>query len=403
MASIGGPVVEEPIRWRGDSMVANGEEAEGIDHFDLLPDCLLLVVFNLIGDVKDLGRCRVVCRRFNALAQLVESVLVRIISDDPSASLAAGSGGDRSRGFISHLARIILGGIVKPLQALGHMLTPSAAVASTQWSRLSHPSSSTSPMLSDVSHHCPSEILKNFRDIRRLRIEFPAGELGLEDGVLLKWKAEFGSTLDSCVILGAASVLSSTSLSPISSNPSSDSSFQDACMNDDNGSMPESFYSNGNLKLRLFWTISSMIAASARHYVLQPIISEHETLETLELTDVDGQGLLTMGQKQLHEFRVKPSSTAGSSQRTLVPALSMRLWYAPYLELRDGVVLKGATLVAVRPSQDWGSEFVGNRDCGGLTSSSEMCWISSAFKEPYRSAVGMLMKRRSYCLEMNSF
>ncbi|KAG6487225.1 F-box protein At5g46170-like [Zingiber officinale] len=399
-------VSEDHIRSRGHTAVAEVEEWEGIDHFDLLPDCLLLVVFNLIGDVKDLGRCLVVCRRFHALAQLVESVVVRIdcvISDDLSTSSATSPGGDRGRGLISHLARIVLGGIVKPLQALGHILAPSASVASDRRATLSPLPSSSSPILSDVSHHSPAEVLKNFKDIRYLRIELPAGELGLEDGVLLKWRAEFGSTLDSCVILGAASVLSSASFSPIPSNPSLDSSFQDACLNDDSGSMPESFYSNGNLKRRLFWTISSMIAASARHYLLHSIICDHETLETLELTDADGQGLLTMSRQQLQECRVKPLSTAGSSQRTLVPALSMRLWYAPHLELHGGVVLKGATLVAVRPSQEWGSEFACYRDCDGAIGSSHMCWISSAFKEPYRSAVAMLVKRRSYSLEMNSF
>ncbi|XP_074571636.1 F-box protein At4g18380-like [Curcuma longa] len=400
-------VSEDPIRSRGHTAVAEVEDWEGIDHFDLLPDCLVLVVFNLLGDVKDLGRCRVLCRRFHALAQLVESVVVRIdcvISDDSSTSSATSPGGDRGRGMISHLARIVLGGIVKPLQALGHILAPSASVASGRRSTLSPlPSSSSSTILSDVSHHSPAEVLKNFKGIRYLRIELPAGELGLEDGVLLKWRAEFGSTLNSCVILGAASVLSSASFSPISSNPNPDSSFQDACLSDDSGSMPESFYSNGNLKRRLFWTISSMIAASARHYLLQSIISDHETLETLELTDVDGQGLLTMSRQQLQECRMKPLSTAGSSQRTLVPALSMRLWYAPHLELHGGVVLEGATLVAVRPSQEWGSELACYRDCDGAIGSSDMGWISSAFKEPYRSAVAMLVKRRSYTLEMNSF
>ncbi|KAL5063602.1 hypothetical protein RYX36_025339, partial [Vicia faba] len=42
--------------------------------------------------------------------------------------------------------------------------------------------------------------------IRLLRIELPSGELGIEDGVLLKWKTDFGLTLDNCVILGASSV-----------------------------------------------------------------------------------------------------------------------------------------------------------------------------------------------------
>ncbi|CAL9771891.1 unnamed protein product [Musa acuminata subsp. burmannicoides] len=389
---------------------AEDNEEEEIDHFDRLPDSVLLLVFNRVGDVKDLGRCCIVCSRFHSLVRLVDSVLVRVdcvISDDPSPSPAGVAGGDSARGVFSHLARIVLGGIARPFQALGHILAPSAGVASDRRSSpsllSSSSSSSSSSPLSELSHHSPAEVLKNFKEIHGLRIELPAGELGVDDGVLLKWKAEFGSTLDSCLILSASSVLSSSSISPKSSSPNSNPSFQDACGGDDGGSIPESFYTNGNLKLRVFWTISSLIAASARHYLLHPIVADHETLESLELTDVDGQGVLTMDRRQLQEFRVKPVSASGSSQRTLVPALNMRLWYAPYLELPGGAVLKGATMVAVRPSQERWREVASSGEWGGSLGPSDRCWISGAFEEPYRSAAGMLVKGRTYCLEMNSF
>ncbi|XP_008794503.1 F-box protein At5g46170 [Phoenix dactylifera] len=379
--------------WRGDqaagkaAAVEGEEEEEGIDHFDRLPDSVLLVVFNRIGDVKGLGRCCVVCRRFQALVPLVDDVVVRVdcvISDDatPSSVAAAASSGcglDKGRGVLSHLARLVLDGLVKPLQALGQMLIPASAAA-----RRSSASSSSS----EVSHHSPTEVLKNFKEIRRLRIELPAGELGVDDGVLLKWKADFGSTLDSCVILGASSIVS-----PNSSNPNP--SIQDACSGDDSGSIPEF---NGTLKLRVLWTISSLIAASARHYLLQPIIADHETLESLDLTDADGQGVLAMNKGQLQDLRVKPVSASGTSQRTLLPALTMRLCYAPHLELPGGVLLKGATLVAIRPSEDQSREAP-----GGSIGSSDGCWVSHAFEEPYRTASKMLLKRTTYCLEMNSF
>ncbi|XP_020585726.1 F-box protein At1g30200-like [Phalaenopsis equestris] len=141
----------------------------------------------------------------------------------------------------------------------------------------------------------------------------------------------FGSTLDNCVIFGAASILSSKSAHV---NPT-----HDLCASEDNGNIPESFYMNGELKLRVVWTISSLIAAAARHYFLQPIISDQETLEFLDLTDADGQGVLTMDRCQLQDLRVRPTSASGSSQRALVPALSMRS-YAPLLEMLGGLFLK---------------------------------------------------------------
>jgi hypothetical protein len=242
-----------------------------------------------------------------------------------------------------------------------------------------------------VTHHSPTQVLKNFNEIRFLRIELPSGELGIDDGVLLKWRADFGSTLDNCVILGAASVITNNKIS--SAMQQENAAAAAVADDDDNGSIPESFYTNGGLKLRVVWTISSLIAASARHYLLQPIIAEHKTLDSLVLADADGQGVLCMNREQLEELRVKPLSASSASKRTLVPALNMRLWYAPHLELPDGVVLKGATLVAIRPSEQAATK----KDV------SDVSWVSTTFEEPYGTAAKMLVKRRTYCLEMNSF
>ena len=363
-------------------------DASQIDHFDRLPDSLLLLVFNKIGDVKALGRCCVVSRRFHSLVPQVENVVVRVdcvISDDDSSSSSAAS--DKSRGPFWNLLRLVFGGIVKPIQTLGQFLGPKRPSSSSPT-----PSSSIAVGTDDdsdagVTHHSPTQVLKNFNEIRLLRIELPSGELGIEDGVLLKWRADFGSTLDNCVILGASSVFHPKDLT--------DSAATATNCTDDNGSIPDSFYTNGGLKLRVVWTISSLIAASARHYLLQPIISEHGTLDNLVLTDADGQGVLYMNREQLEELRVKPLSASSASKRTLVPALNMRLWYAPHLELPDGVVLKGATLVAIRPSEQ--SPNAAKKEA------SDLSWVSTAFEEPYRTAATMLVKRRTYCLEMNSF
>jgi hypothetical protein len=371
-----------------------------IDHFDRIPDSLLLLVFNKIGDVKALGRCCVVSRRFHSLVPQVENVVVRVdcvISDDDSNSSSNSS--DKSRGPFWNLLRLVFGGIAKPIQTLGQFLGPKRVNSSSLGNSSSSGSSSLAVGSQDdgdggVTHHSPTQVLKNFNEIRLLRIELPSGELGIEDGVLLKWRADFGSTLDNCVILGASSVFH-----PKSSQDGVVVVDASSCgvvgNGDDNGSIPDSFYTNGGLKLRVVWTISSLIAASARHYLLQPIISEHKTLDNLVLTDADGQGVLYMNRDQLEELRVKPLSASSASKRTLVPALNMRLWYAPHLELPDGVVLKGATLVAIRPSEL--SPTTAKKE------GSDLSWVSTAFEEPYRSAAAMLIKRRTYCLEMNSF
>lgn len=163
-------------------------------------------------------------------------------------------------------------------------------------------------------------------------------------------------------------------------------------LEDDNGSIPDSFYINSWLKLRVVWTISSLIAASARHFLLKEIIHDHPTLQNLVLTDADGQGTLCMGREQLCEFRDKPLAASPSSNRTQVPALNMKLRYAPTLELSSGTVMQGATLVTIRPS---------DQTIAAKTESEG--FIVGAFEGQYRAAAKILSRRRTYLLEMNSF
>ncbi|XVF25446.1 hypothetical protein REPUB_Repub13aG0213000 [Reevesia pubescens] len=386
---------------------------EPIDHFDGLPDPLLRLIFNKIGDVKALGRCCLVSRRFHSLVPQVENVVVRVdcvISDDDYSPSSSSSDKSRAAGPFSNIFRLVFGGIVKPFQALVQFLGPKWPALNDSLNTPSSSSLTVGPGCGDddgemdrggLTHPSPTQVLRNFNEIRFLRIELPSGELGIDDGVLLKWRADFGSTLDNCVILGADSIINNVHLQVseygndgfCSNNNITGGSNVGGNGGDDNGSIPESFYTNGGLKLRVVWTISSLIAASARHYLLQPIIAEHRTLDSLVLTDADGQGVLRMSRDQLEELRVKPLSASSASKRTLVPALNMRLWYSPHLELPNGVVLKGATLVAIRPSEQSASK----------KEVSDASWLSTAFEEPYGTAAKMLVKRRTYCLEMNSF
>ncbi|KAK9088400.1 hypothetical protein Scep_027482 [Stephania cephalantha] len=383
-----------------------------IDHFDRLPDSILLIVFNKIGDVKALGRCCVVSRRFHGLVAQVDNVVVRVdcvvSDDDPSSSSLARLGScDKSRSVLSNLVRVLLGSIIKPIQALGQFIGPKKAGSLTAAVGVVEDDGEGSGGCGrgggggggggGVTHHSPTQVLRSFCEIRRLRIDLPSGELGIDDGVLLKWRADFGSTLDNCVILGASSVIHPTNNVPAFGTNNKGSSIgngDDNGNSDDNGGIPDSFYTSGGLKLRVVWTISSLIAASARHYLLQPIIAEHPTLDSLVLTDADGQGVLCMNKDQLEELRVKPLSASTASKRTLVPALNMRLWYAPHLELPNGMVLKGATLVGIRPSEVTAAS---KKDV------SDGSWVSTVFDEPYGTAAKLLVKRRTYCLEMNSF
>ena len=81
-------------------------------------------------------------------------------------------------------------------------------------------------------HHSPAQVLKNFSSIRNLRMELPVSDVGTDDGVVLKWKAVFGSTLQSCVILGGTKLDHGAPAAPAAAE-------HDASQGDDNnGSIP---------------------------------------------------------------------------------------------------------------------------------------------------------------------
>ena len=334
-----------------------------LDQFDRLPDSLILVILNKVRDVRSLGRCCSVSKRFNSIVPYVQDIYLkidRVLSCDGDETHVPSP--PKQSGFFCNILKFVFYSVLRPL----HHLRNSACGYKT--------------LIPQLCHHSPAQVLKNFRNVSNLRIELPASDITTEDGVLLKWRAEFGSSLQSCVILGGTRV-----------GLPQNHAFEEP--NEDNGSIPEAFYTDGGLKLRVVWTISSLIAASTRHFLLRQIVKDHPTLRSLILTDADGQGTLSMSEKQLEEFREKPVAASAAAQRTQVPASLLKLRYASRLLLPDGVSVDGATLVAIRPSPETGG--VARKDGDSL--------VAAAFEDPFGAAVKALFKRRIYLLEMNSF
>ncbi|PWA94117.1 F-box protein [Artemisia annua] len=399
--------------FRQDNTTTNHPQpplAATVDHFDLLPDSLLLVIFNNVKDVKSLGKCCVVSKRFYSLIPQVQNIMIHVdcvISDNnttkPYKPFSVTNILRQMFGSVSNFLPFSVTNILRQMFGSVSNFLPFSVtnILRQMFGSVSNflPFSVTNilrqmfgsvsnflrPMHANVDHkqqkhHSPTHVLRNFKDVRELTIELPKGELDMEDEVLLKWRADFGSTLHSCMMLAASSVIKNLKEDEVNDN-------------DNNGSISDSFYTNGRLKMRVVWTISTLIAASARHYLLREIIDEHKTLKKLVLSDVDRQGVLRMNKEEMDELRVKPLSVSLSSNRTMVPALSIKLWYAPYLKLSDGSVLKGATLLSIRPSDKLGSKEVNDGS-----------WVEfEEFEEPYRTAARMLVKGKTYCLEMNSF
>ncbi|KAM3688342.1 hypothetical protein ACJW31_10G142300 [Castanea mollissima] len=333
-----------------------------MDGFDRIPDPLILFIFNSISDVKTLIRCRAVSKRFNSLVPQTESLLLKVdcvITPESDESITP---------FLNFFKTI-----VKSVHNLVSL------------SPKTHPELQNRPA---GSQNCPAHILRGFERIRELVIELPAGDLKLDRNAVVKWKAEFGETLKNCVILAFRDIRASTS----TQIPAEFADFD---------------FADG-LKLRVVWTISALIAASARHYLLRELVEEHEEIEKLVLRDKEGEGTLVMNKEGLAELRAAGVAQVSEHKewaahyrgwdqesggsRTMVPSVRMRMRHVAKTELKSGEWLDGATLVVVRPTtiEDVAGDvnlallaFQGDGVCG--------------------EAVQALVKTRSYHLEMNSF
>ena len=165
-------------------------------------------VLNRIGDIKVLGSCALVSRalpRARAARRLrLYPRRLRHPDDPPPSSSSAVPGSPPHQALAAGAARSCTSRASwsaasprarpDPVPRHGGRLLALRATARTRRGRL------------PAVHHSRSEVLRS--------AAAPPHRASTDDGVLLKWKADFGSTLNSCVILGASSVSSKPSTGP---------------------------------------------------------------------------------------------------------------------------------------------------------------------------------------------
>ncbi|GMH11456.1 hypothetical protein Nepgr_013297 [Nepenthes gracilis] len=298
------------------------------DYFDLLPDPILLLVFDKVLDAKSLCRCLLVSKRFASLIPQLDSISIKIgtprkKSDGALRKLRTGSSNNLVNTLICQF-------IAKPLQFLQHL------------AMMKSDSTSENGDLNYV--HWMTKYLKNFSEVRFLQLELPSrgSEIGGKDTPFLKWTAEFGKELQRCVILQANSFEKRENT--CNSTKIDEEEFHQ------NQSV---LLSNDDLKTRIIWIITCVVTASARHSLLKKLVTDCPELRNAVITDSSKQWKLSMKEDQIRELRNEMNSSSCSasqmSQRTCVPDLVMRLYYVRELELAcSGYAMKGATLVAIR-------------------------------------------------------
>ncbi|KAJ0241505.1 F-box protein [Hirschfeldia incana] len=324
-----------------------------MDAFDAIPNHVVIDILNRVADVKTLIRCRSVSKRFNSLATQSDSLLLQLDQI---------LGTTESEPEVNSPVASFFRSIFKSINGFLPIFSRSAKPVETPKS--------------------PAQILAGFNRIKNLEVELYGGDANLEKGAAVKWKAEFGDTLKSSVIVAfrSATVNASATESPVNA-VETDSEF--VC----------------GLKTRVVWTINALMAASTRHHLMRDLVKEHKEMETLTVRDREEEGTMVMDAAGMREYRdtearveEKGLGLERVKDRTEVPNVRMSMRHAPMLKLKSGICLEAATLVVVRPS--------------GVTSDdndAELATEAFAADCMYGEAVTALLKRRRNVLEMNSF
>ncbi|GER55037.1 F-box family protein [Striga asiatica] len=243
------------------------------DPFERLPDDVVLSIFDRLQDARSLCLSMAVCTRFRAIAPQVFHISLPVPRRKPTPP-------KQPHRRTASLQSLIAGALTRPIQFISRMIRPVSRDAAEKIGDLEY-----------YSRRLPGLILPRFHQIRTLRLRLPCNGYHKPDPkpsksggheALLKWTADFGREIRGCVVLGARRWF------PVGRGPSGPSETEARSLGDD------------ELKLRIVWTISCLIAASARHYLVQETVRGLERVERVEVTDESGQGRLWMGFKEAH-------------------------------------------------------------------------------------------------------
>lgn len=248
-----------------------------------------------------------------------------------------------------------------------------------------------------------------------MHVELPScvDAVGLDGKrMVLRWTARFGGEMKSCVVLGANSLRRRDGAAAAAAS-------EEGCVRESRRRAveevevePEPLIAEEELKLRVVWIISCLIAASVRHCLLKQIVADHPMLKTVAIVDSDKQGKVGMREEEIAELRRSFESEAADAKAaersSRVPDLRMKLWYAPELELPEsGYVMRGATMVLIAPASEVGEKGKGKAKEGGdLADVIESVSFEGADGEEaaFGEAVREMRKmKKTYMLEMNSF
>ncbi|GJZ05902.1 F-box protein-like protein [Tanacetum coccineum] len=136
---------------------------EQVDVFDLLPDAIVLEIFNRVEDAKSLSACTLLCKRFGDLVSQTRNVSLQITRPN---TLSEERHVSKSKGFFGRY-------ILNPIHNFLHRLV----------SRKSKTCSNCGDDEEDNTFKLPNELLKNFKEIQSLSVKLPGhhGDISSEN------------------------------------------------------------------------------------------------------------------------------------------------------------------------------------------------------------------------------
>ncbi|MED6208237.1 hypothetical protein PIB30_043208 [Stylosanthes scabra] len=352
--------------------------------FETLPDDVIHLILNRVKDAKTLLRCLTLNKRFASIIPQTDAVSLPLyVSHRPNHNNNNNNhNGNNNNNF----------GRGNPVYLLKSVVSYLIAKFRRRNNRHNNRAGEDDYSVPDSLCQCAPKLLKPFRRIAHLHFELHTLG-GAVDKEFLKWKAIYGSELKTCVVLCATSF---RRFNVGESVPSEEEQPEDETV----PPPPPPSVPTEEFKSRIMWTISCLISASARHFLLKQMLAEFPTLKTVTMSDARRQGRLSMAEDEIRDLResLNEEGAMELSAERVVPDLRMRMWYVPELELPAArCMLKGATLLVIGPANSKG-EMVPPADVGYDGDAAEKALFAEA-----QSEIVKMKKRSSYVMEMTSF
>ncbi|XP_015966358.1 F-box protein AUF2-like [Arachis duranensis] len=283
--------------------------------FELLPDDVILIIFNKVKDAKTLVRCFSVNKHLASLIPQTDVVSLSLIAPRSSNSHSLDRNHNNKGNFVKHVKSGVNYLATKLLQ---NCYVPTAA-----------PTTSNKQEVPFSSDDTPCRRLRLFSHISYLRVEIhsditDAGITRSSDEIF-KWKARFSGRLKSWTLLCCSKKLRYFV------------GGGDWCLK--SGALTQ--FKEREQRMNL-----SFRDAYARYRLAREMATQFATLKKVKVTDAKREGILSMTEDDIGDMRDSWREEEEGEEAVYL----LQMWYVPLLELPMAKCMwKDAMFIVIRP------------------------------------------------------